>query len=717
MGTYNLRRNIVISGIIAIFILIAVFLFMLFGIKKTYQVNFYQDVNLLGSYELNSKDRIDDDILEEVYSKAYIEEDYKYYWSFNNSELVEVDFSILNKDSDIYLYKEKVDEVFDIIVEEDEFFNYEIISDELITEDSNAVVRINHLVDKNRYKAVVYINDVISYPNENGEYEIKNIQSDIYVKVKYYEILEIKSNMNDHYYYNGSSILIDYGVYDINNSLIDINDIEVTITNSNNEVVDEILEVGTYNINYHYTGTTYYVDDYSEEIIVEKEKLSINPILEDEYVFNNQIIEFDYEVLNSLNEIVDIDDISISYYDEQNQIIDNIIDAGRYSIKYHYTGLIYDIDDVIVNVVVNKQVSNVFVENKEFIYDGTVKEITIDDVITNSDGVIKFENNNNISVGKYEVVVKVEESKNYLENSFVVSLTITKATPIITNIPNVNEGYEKGLLSDIDLTNGSSNVDGRFVWKDQNQELVLGNNKYKVLFIPTDSLNYNQVEFEIEVNTISITEMLRRIKVDRNDVYDELRDVLVGNIDSINKLPIKADKYGSQITWYSNSNIIKVDNLGNIHYLDVDCETTINLVGYINLYNAVEYVSFEFTLNHQTGEVLLTEEVEEEVNEPIELSVDYEVDNNQTYYINPYHEIRNNIEVENKETTDEFENIEYQEINIIVYESKCNDLNTISEIILWKILTDSAGDHVAYKTKEIKQERYIDKNMKGEYNI
>ena len=211
--------------------------------------------------------------------------------------------------------------------------------------------------------------------------------------------------------------------------------------------------------------------------------------------------------------------------------------------------------------------------------------------------------------------------------------------------------------------------------------------------------------------------MLRRIKVDRNDVYDELRDVLVGNIDSINKLPIKADKYGSQITWYSNSNIIKVDNLGNIHYLDVDCETTINLVGYINLYNAVEYVSFVFTLNHQTEEVLLTEEVEEEVNEPIELSVDYEIDNNQTYYINPYQEIRNNIEVKTNETNDEFENIEYQETNIIVYESKCNDLNTISEIILWKILTDSAGDHVAYKTKEIKQERYIDKNMKGEHNI
>lgn len=717
MSTYNRRRSIVISGIIAIFILIAVFLFMLFGIKKTYQVNFYQDVNLLGSYELNSKDRIDDDILDEVYSKAYIEEDYKYYWSFNNNELVEVDFSILNKDSDIYLYKEKIDEVFDIIVEEHEFFNYEIISDELITEGSNAVVRINHLVDMNRYKANVYINDVISYPNENGEYEIKNIQSDIYVKVKYYEILEIKSNMNDHYYYNGSSILIDYGVYDINNSLIDINDIEVVITNSENEVVNEILEVGTYNINYHYTGTTYYVDDYSETIIVEKEKLSINPILEDEYVFNNQIIEFDYSVLNSFNEIVDIDDISISYYNDQNQIIDNIIDAGRYSIKYHYTGLIYDIDDVIVNVVVNKQLSNIFVENKEFIYDGTVKEITIDDVVTNSDGVITFENNNNINVGKYEVVVRVEESKNYLENSFVVSLTITKATPIITNIPDVNEGYEKGLLSDIDLTNGSSNVDGRFVWKDQNQELVVGNNKYKVLFIPTDSLNYNQVEFEIEVNTISITEMLRRIKVDRNDVYDELRDVLVGNIDSINNLPIKADKYGSQITWYSNSNIIKVDNLGNIHYLDVDCETTINLVGYINLYNAVEYVSFVFTLNHQTEEVLLTEEVEEEVNEPIELSVDYEIDNNQTYYINPYQEIRDNIEVENQEITDEFENIEYQETNIIVYESKCNDLNTISEIILWKILTDSAGDHVAYKTKEIKQERYIDKNMKGEHNI
>ena len=160
MGTYNRRRNIVISGIIAIFILIAVFLFMLFGIKKTYQINFYQDVNLLGSYVLDSKDRIDDDILEEVYSKAYIEEDYKYYWSFSNNELNEVDFSILNKDSDIYLYKEKVDEVFDIIVEEHEFFNYEIISDDLITEGSNAVIRINHLVDKNRYKAVVYINDV-----------------------------------------------------------------------------------------------------------------------------------------------------------------------------------------------------------------------------------------------------------------------------------------------------------------------------------------------------------------------------------------------------------------------------------------------------------------------------------------------------------------------------------------------------------------------------
>ena len=37
---------------------------------------------------------------------------------------------------------------------------------------------------------IKYINDVISYPNENDEYEIKNIQSDVYVKVKYYEILE-----------------------------------------------------------------------------------------------------------------------------------------------------------------------------------------------------------------------------------------------------------------------------------------------------------------------------------------------------------------------------------------------------------------------------------------------------------------------------------------------------------------------------------------------
>lgn len=721
MGTYNNRRNIVISGIVAIFILIAVFLFMLFGIKKTYTVNFYQESQILISYKLKENERIDDDILNEVLDKAIIEEDYKYYWSFDNEKLIEVDFEKVNTDSDIYLYKEKikVDEVFKIVVEEHEYFDYEIINDGELIKGSSATIKINHKVDKDRYKIYVYVNDVLVTPNESDEIELLNIESDIYIEIRYLEILEIKSNMKEMYYYNGSVIDLDYGIYNIDNEVIEINELEITITNSLNEIVNEIKDVGTYKINYHYTGTTYYVEDYSEEVMVEKEKLEINPIFENEYTYNNQNIEVDYEVLNGNLELINIKDIEISYYNSQNQLIDNIIDAGKYSIKYHYTGLIYDIEDVVINIEVKKQVSNIFVDNKEFTYDGTIKQITISDVTTNSDGLVTFENNENINVGTYDVIVKVNESKNYLENSITVKVTINKANPIITNIPTTSVGYERRSLEDIELLNGTSNVDGEFRWVNQYQELIVGVNTYKAVFVPTNSSNYNQVEFDVVVDTISIEETLRRVKVDRINIYDELKDILVGNIDGINKLPVTGEKYGSNITWYSNSNIIKVDNLGNIHYLDVDGKFNINLVGYINLADTVEYVSFVFTLEHSTEEVLLDLNVEEETDniEFVELNKEIETESSTNYYINPNREIENNIKVENIESKYEVENILYEQTNIVTYETKCNDLNTISEIILWKILTDSAGDHDTYQTQEIKQIRYIDKNMKGEHNI
>ena len=730
----NKKKNIIIVSIISVILLLGILLFLLLSKDKhnEYKVNFYDNTDILGSYTLDEDERITQSIIDEVLSKIETDfEKYSYLWSFNNNELIEVDFSKLNYDSNIYLHR-VLKEEYEINVEKNDYFGYEIITSGPLTENASASLIINSNVDEDQYKIFVYANDKEIFKDENGYYQITNINEDINITVKYLKILNIVSNMNDSYIYNGENIDITYQVFDLNNELVNINsnDIEIKLYDELNNQIDYINKPGKYKVIYEYIGDEYYIENTEKEIIIDKETLTIKPLNNDSYIYNGENIDINYQVLNSNNEIINIDnnDIEITYYDTNNNIIDNIINVGEYKVKYQYTGSLYNIKDVESIIKINKATPIINVSNKEFTYDGTVKQFEISDVNTNSNGEIKFINNENKDVGKYEIIIEITEADNYLSASTIAYITINKAIPTMINLPSTSLGYEGNYLDSIDITDGKFNVNGSFKWDDETKKLHVGSHEYKLKFIPDDINNYEICEMNISVSTLSYEETLNRIKVDREETYESLEGIItnnltIENINEIKNLPIIAEKYNSTITWYSNSNIIQVDNLGNIKYLDIPGRYQITLTGYVQLGNTVEYLRYLFTLEipNEVEKIDLTIDDNQEKETDFENLIieDYQYDESDKVEVlliinlnNNYENYINNI---TDESIEEKEYITKEELNVSYETNDCYQ-ETISEVILWRILTDGASDgnnniNLENKAKDIQ------KISKGEHNI
>lgn len=735
----NKKKNIIIVSIISVILLLGILLFLLLSKDKPneYKVNFYDNTDILGSYTLDEDERVTQSIIDEVLSKIETDfEKYSYLWSFNNNELIEVDFTQLNYDSDIYLHKVLKEEEYEITVEKNDFFGYEIITSGPLTENANASLIIDSNVNEDQYKIYVYANEEEIFKDENGYYQITNINEDINITVKYLEILNIVSDMNDSYIYNGENIDITYQVFNLNNELINLdnNDIEIKIYDELNNEINNINNSGKYLITYHYIGDEYYIENIEKEIIVNKEKLTIKPLNNDSYDYNNQVINIDYQVLNNNNELVNINksDIEITYYDSNNNVINEIVNAGEYKIIYQYVGSIYDIENVEITIIVNKINPTISIENKEFTYDGTIKQFEINDVITNSDGEIKFTNNENKAVGTYEITVEISESMNYLSTSTKAYIKINKAVPEVIKLPTTSLGYEGDTLEEIDLIDGEFNVKGSFIWKNINQELIVGEHEYEVKFIPDDENNYENYQMNISVSTISYEETLRRIKADREETFSDLEGIIdenltIDNLKEINNLPVIGENYQSSITWYSSNNIINVDQTGNINYLDKEGIYSVTLIGYVELGNTVEYLRFVFTL--EIPEIVEKIDLSNDENnnndnsyEEFNVETDYENESvkQNLVIVNPTNDYNNCLNNNFEETDENIQNIlDEQELETTYEMMNCYH-ETISEVILWRILTDGANDdNNNIYNQEIKQIRYtkIIKNMKGEHNI
>lgn len=730
----NKKKNIIIMSIISVILLLGILLFLLLSKDKPneYKVNFYDNTDILGSYILDEDERITQSIIDEVLSKIETDlEKYSYLWSFNNDELIEVDFSKLNYDSNIYLHRIFKEE-YEITVEKNDYFGYEIITTGPLTENASASLIINSNVDEDQYKIFVYANDKEIFKDEDGYYQITDINEDINITVKYLEILNIVSNMNDSYIYNGENINITYQVFDLNNELVNINsnDIEIKLYDELNNQIDNINKPGKYKVIYEYIGDEYYIENTEKEIIINKETLTIKPLNNDSYIYNGENIDINYQVLNSNNEVINIDnnDIEITYYDSNNNIIDNIINVGEYKVKYQYIGSVYDIKDVESIIRINKATPIISVLDKEFTYDGTVKKLEISDVDTNSNGEIKFINNENKDVGKYEIIIEISETDNYLSASTTAYIIINKAIPTVINLPSTSLGYEGNYLDSIDITDGEFNVDGSFKWNDETEKLFVGSHEYKLKFIPNDINNYEICEMNISVSTLSYEETLNRIKVDREDIYESLEGIItnnltIENINEIKNLPIIAEKYNSTITWYSNSNIINIDNLGNIKYLDIPGKYQITLIGYVQLGNTVEYLRYLFTLEISKEiehiDLNIDDNQEKETDFEKLIIEDYQYDESNKVKVvsiinlnNNYDNYINNIP---NESIEEKEYITKEELNVSYETNDCYQ-ETISEVILWRILTDGASDDNNNINLENKA-KDIQKISKGEHNI
>ncbi len=605
---------------------------------KDFSVTFYNKEEIIETVTLEPGEIVSESKLEEINSQINTY-DGKYIieWSYRKNELVPVDFSKLYTNVKVYLFLIKND--YTVKINESELYTYEIIHDGPITYGSDVIVKINPTEEMSGHHMEVIVNGEKQEYNENNTYQIDNIKEDVIVDVVFKEIIEIIPNKESKLVYNDMSQYVTYSLLNKEGKLIESSDIKVRYKNEDGRILTYMKDAGIYHVTIEYTGDEYYCES---------------------------ILEYDVEI--------------------------------------------------------EKAIPTLDISNKEFYYDGTIKALTINDLITNSDGEITFINNDNINPGSYIVNVNIDESNNYYSVNKDVNIVIKNGIVNINSLPNVSTGYEYNTLGSIKLEGGNANVPGTFIWANKAELLQVGINKYSAVFIPNNSY-YDSVNVEIEVETISTIETLRRIKMDRADLYYKYQNILTGDIYGISDLPVMADRYGSSIIWLSNSNALSVSKLGNISLLNNVDKVDITLVAYITLGNTAEYATFEFSLilnDKQTQNEEISKEVEDlsntEINvlsleeftnlveqnneiEIIESSYNIDVINPtpKENIINQYNYYNNKEE----DVSDINECLIKADSLNYIYKARCNRKRTISEVILWKVISDSAGSSASINTSSI----------------
>ena len=442
-----------------------------------------------------------------------------------------------------------------------------------------------------------------------------------------------------------------------------------------------------------------------------KEIVEIIPNKDCKLVYNNIPLFAGYSLVTKEEKLVEATDVSVKYTDESGNTTLFMKDAGKYTVTMEYVGDTYYCNDIVqFEVEVLKATPTIELNNNNFYYNGSSQSIEVNDISTNSDGNINIKNNSFKYPGIYKVEVDIEESKNYLPITKEFEIIVNKGLTTITKYPDISLGFEHNPLSSVNISNGSANVDGTFKWT-ESAILTPGVRCSIIEFIPNDEC-YEIVIFNMDVEVISSDESLRRIKIDRNNLYNEYKDILNNYVYGLSDLPVIGDTYNSNITWLSNSTSLKVDRFGNINLLDNVSNKDVTLTAYITLGNAAEYATFEFTLFFEEEISIVNQEVAQieevtyipTIDEIIELvTINKEFINVQEFSIldkviisSPKEIIVNQIiklyEYDDNNLVSNVQNIiKEEQTSSYIYKSRCNKKRSISEIILWKIISDSAG--------------------------
>ena len=484
--------------------------------------------------------------------------------------------------------------------------------------------------------------------------------------------------------------------------------------------IDPFVDTNKYHVEVSINGVVQSNnEDYKYEInitddvivnVAAKEIIEIIPNKECKLVYNNIPLFAGYSLVTKEGNLVETSDVLVKYIDEDGKVVPYMLDAGKYDVTMEYVGdTYYCSDKVSFEVVVDKATPTVSLDNNVFYYNGNNQSIDINDIKTNSDGIINVSNNEFKYPGTYKVIVDVLESKNYLPLTKEFDVIVNLGKTVITKYPDVSLGFEHNPLSSVAISNGAANIPGTFKWV-ENATLTPGIRCSIIEFIPDDKY-YEKISFNVDVEVISTSETLRRIKIDRNNLYNEYKDILNNYVYGLSDLPINGDTYNSNITWLSNNTSLSVDRFGNINLIENSNQTEVTLTAYITLGNAAEYATFEFTLffELETEEKVETVELEEVIEIPtidqiIELvSINKELKNIQEFnvideaiFLSPKDIIDNQdiklYEYDNNNLVSKVQDIiKEEQTSSYIYQARCNKKRTISEIILWKIISDSAG--------------------------
>jgi len=396
-------------------------------------------------------------------------------------------------------------------------------------------------------------------PKDAGEYSLK-----VYVETSdlYYGLEE---EFDFIIYKKNAEIVIDnqLSVYgeELNEFTYNVNGF---IENVNIEVIkEEGIVPGFYELKTNYVNDNYVIKYINGIYEISKAKITAK-LNDKESVYGEVLKELDYQIINGK-----------LYYDDQINV--EILKSGdNNSGKYDITAVCiddkYDVEFINGIYTIHKAQSIIDSNDVVTVYNGNIHSILA--TLNHNESEIIFDNNAFVNAGIYEICVSVNETRNYLPTTKIVSLIIEKAEAII-NISDYTADYNK----EEHILKGELNHSESEILYSQNGFINAG--IYEVLVSSLESQNYKAASKSIIVTINKINSII---------TYNDINVVYDGNIHSIQA----SLNHNESIIQYSNNNKIDagyyevIISVGeSINYLGCSCK------GYISIDKANTIIDTE----------------------------------------------------------------------------------------------------------------------------
>jgi hypothetical protein len=107
-----------------------------------------------------------------------------------------------------------------------------------------------------------------------------------------------------------------------------------------------------------------------------------------------------------------------------------------------------------------------------------------------------------------QAIFNPTDAANYSQVSGQISVTVTKATPVIQSVPRATSISQGDALRASNLIGGQASVPGSFVFTSPNFVPQVGNSQVSITFSPSDTAHYNSVVLSISISVSSVDPVL-----------------------------------------------------------------------------------------------------------------------------------------------------------------------------------------------------------------